>query len=238
MAFGSVGAIVTIIAGMSLFEQITPVSASTECVRAWPYMDAGCSRDGNVTAIATRSIRVIGLDRTAPAVVATAAPSEVSVPAVPAITPAIVAIAAAPEPARESAVEPTPSTDGSGRVAVVEQAQPSMPLSEEDLTFKAGASRRSGGAVAAKTDAAPKKPATPRKSARVDKPQFAKSQRTAPQIYELPDGRRITVYRGEGADGRRQRAAEAGRRYGEAFSSVDGERRGLAVNSGGFGGLY
>lgn len=232
MAFGGVGAIVAMIAGMSLLEQVSPLSASTECVHAWPYLDAGCSRDASITAIATRPIRVIALDRSAPAVVATAAPPEASAPAVPA-APAVVAIAPAPELVREPAAKPAPSTDGSSRVAVVEQAQPSIPLSDEDLTFKAGASHRSGGAVAArsdaKADAALKKPTSPRKNARV-----AKSQRNVPQTYELPDGRRVTVHRGEGADGRRLRAAEAGRRYGEAFSSVDGERRG----PWGFGGLY
>jgi hypothetical protein len=228
VAFGAIGAVVTVIAGMSLVEQVTPLSASTACVQAWPYLDAGCSRDASpMGATTVRPIRVIGLDRTAPVVV-TKAPSESSAPAVP----AAMAIAAAPVEVREPAVRPVPSTDGAGRVTTVEQPPPPILLSDEELTFKAGALHRSGMAVAAKADAAVKPPAPAPKNTRA-----AKSQRTAPQTYELPDGRRVTVHRGyrdEDADDRRLRAAEAGRRYGGSFGAIDGERRG----SWGLGGLY
>jgi hypothetical protein len=144
--------------------------------------------------------------------------------------------AAVQEPAARSlpftAARSLPFTDGSGSVTIADQVQPSIPLSDADLTFKAAALRRSGSALTAKTDAELKKPIAPRKSARV-----AKSPRTVPQSYELPDGRRITVHRGyrdEGADDGRPRAAEAGRRYSESFGGGDSERRG----PGRLGGLY
>jgi hypothetical protein len=87
-------------------------------------------------------------------------------------------------------------------------------------------------AVAAKADAALKTLTSPPKNTRA-----ARSKRTAPQAYELPDGRRVTVHRGyrdDDADGRRLRAAEAGRRYGGTFGGFDSERRGPS----GLGGLY
>lgn len=234
LAFGGVGAIVTLIAAMSLIEQVSPLSASSECVQALPRLDAGCSRDASAPgAKALGPIRVIGLDRNAGAVAAQPAPSEPapsesSVPAVPAaITAAVV-----PAVVREPAARPVSTTDGSGRAPTVEQSQPALQLSDEELTFKAGAQHRSGSTVAAKADVAPKPAASPRKSTRT-----AKQQRAVSQTYELPDGRRVTVHRGyrdDDADGRRLRAAEAGRRYGGSFGGGDGERRG----SWGLGGLY
>ena len=115
-------------------------------------------------------------------------------------------------------------------MATVLQSQPvtSMPLSDEELTFKAGAPRRPGAAVAT-TDDAVKSP-VPQKTVRGAKP-----RRAVTQIYEMPDGRRVTVHRGyRDDDDRRLRAAEAGRRYGESSGGFFGERR----SSWGFGGLY
>jgi hypothetical protein len=228
LGFGGVAVIVTVIAGLSLIEQVTPPSASSACGDARPLLDDGCGRDAGASGVASlRPIRVIDPDISFATATTEAVPPESSAPAV---VPATIAVE--PEPVREPSARPAPSTDGSGRVATVDHGQPSIPISDEELTFKAGAMHRSGGAVAAKADEAAKPQTPPQKRARA-----AKSQRAVTQTYELPDGRRVTVHRGhrdDDADGRRLRAAEAGRRYGGSFGAIDGERRG----SWGFGGLY
>jgi hypothetical protein len=227
LAFGGVGAIVAVIAGLSLIEQVTPLSASTECGQAGPTQNAGCRRDtGPVDVTVLRSIRAIGPDRTAAAVTTSAPPPASSMPVAPA---AILAVA--PTPVGGPAARSAPSTDGAGRAATVAQPQPAIAIADEELTFKSGAMHRSAGAL--RSDETAKPPAPPQKRARA----ASRPQRNAAQTYELPDGRSVTVHRGrrdDDADGRRLRAAEAGRRYGGWFGGADGERRG----SWGLGGLY
>jgi hypothetical protein len=221
LAFGGVAVAVGFIATLPLRDHVAPVA---ECRQSWPYLDAGCSGGSNVTH--TLPVRVIGIDRNAPAVIAKAAPAVVptSAPlAEPVIAASAVPTPAAPEPLLVAA--PQAATDGAGAPAV--RPPPpvaSAPISEEDLTFKAGGAYRPG-AAAVKEEAPPEPPKTK-----------AKPRRNVAQTYELSDGRRVTVHRGSrdvvDPEGRRVRAADVGARIDDGgFFGWRREPRNL-------GGLY
>jgi hypothetical protein len=224
----------------------------------WPYLDAGCSGDASPPRadLAVRPIRVIGLDRNAPAVVAKAVERPAAVPvavaAPAAVLPATIPLAAAGTAKTEAAktetakieaaktepvtapATPVPSTDGSGQFAAP-TTHPAMTVapvqfSEQDLTFKAGAvHRRSAGAAITKAqdnaaaaeerhEAAP----APRKVVRTAKRQ---EQR---QVYELPDGRRVTVFRRFAGE----QAAGNGGSFSDPFAGAFGGRRAAPGASG------
>jgi hypothetical protein len=238
LAFGAVGAVVTLIAGLALVEQVTPLSAAAGCSPSWPYLDANCGREGGGDVTVIRPIRVVGIDHNAPVVIAKAPAPESIVSPAP-VRPAAPAIASE----RPRATEP--STDGAGRAETIASPQPvespqpaasaqpvaSAPLPETELTFKAGSQRRPGVAAAAKDEAAHRPASTARKTVRSAKP-----ARAVTQTVELPDGRRVTVHRGYRNDNRGgwRMQAEAGRRYDDSPSGASGERR----SQWGLGGLY
>jgi hypothetical protein len=193
---------------------------------------------------------VIGIDRNAPAVVAKAAPAEArAVDTKPAVaTPpagAAPVIAKSDQPSALQRLQVSlpaqaaaATTDGAGRETTVKvevTANPApaaavTPISEEDLTFRTGAAHRPGAALAVKEEAAPPEPA--RKTA-------AQPRRTiSRQTVELPDGRRVTITRGnrevQDPYGRRVRAADMGPRFEDSPGGFFGARQ----EPRGLGGLY
>ena len=253
LAFAGVASVVTVIAASSLRDHVLTQPA-VACTQAWPYLDAGCGDRASAADLKTRPVRVIGIDRNAPAVVAKAAPMEATPPdvATPLVARPVVAEAGienvaksveqpasvelpAPLPHQVSLPEPTgAATDGAGReTTVVTNPPPAVavaPISEEDLTFRTGAAHRPGASVMVKEETAAPEPA--RKTA-------AKPRRTTTrQTVELPDGRRVTVTRGyrevQDPYGRRVRAADMGPRFEESPGGFFGARR----EPRGLGGLY
>ena len=244
LSLAGIGTAVALISVVSLVDLVAAPSPAGGCVQTWPYIDAGCGgRSASPTvAVATRPIRVVGLDSNAPAIVGKAVeqpvPAEVAAPA-PAPEPASLPVAAA-EPVATVSARSVPSTDGSGQSVAStgynELAAPPIvspiQFTEQELTFKAGAVHRRGpgpaagntkGVAAASDDGREIAPA-PRKAVRA-----AGKRREHKQVYELPDGRRVTVYRryaGEQASG-------AGT-YGEPMPGGFGYRR----SPGGPSGLY
>jgi hypothetical protein len=232
LAVGGVAVAVVAIAAFSLRDQVSPRPGAT-CTQAWPYIDAGCAEVATSADLPTRPVRVIGIDRNAPAVVARAVPSPIEIPrtAVPNIEIGDVAPASAmPATALRPAATPMPpATDGAGPETTVE-APPTIaaaPISEEDLTFKTGAVHRPG-AAAVKEEAAPE---PPRRAA-------AKPRRAATRAADTPDRRRGTVTRSDrevqDRYGRRVRAADIGPRFDGPFGGFFGGRR----EPRSLGGLY
>jgi hypothetical protein len=229
LAFGGVAVAVVVIAASSLGDQVAPRTGAA-CTQAWPYIDAGCAAPAAGSNLQTRPVRVIGIDRNAPVVVAKAASSPIASPQMATSVFESAPVAPPPAAALRQAEAPMPiGTDGAGHETTVE-TPPTMaaaPISEEDLTFKTGAVHRPGAAVA-KEEATPE---PPRKTA-------SKPRRAATRATDTPDGRRGAVTRGyrEGQelDGRRVRSADIGRRYDEPFGGFFGGRR----EPRSLGGLY
>jgi hypothetical protein len=242
LAFTGVALVVTVISVASLRDHALTQPA-VACTQAWPYLDAGCGNRTNAADRQTRPVRVIGIDRNAPAVVAKApadvTPKDVAAPVVAA--PALVAKSDEPPSSQALQVaspeQASAATDGAGRentatanATAKPPAVAAAPLSEEDLTFRTGAAHRPGAVVTAKEETVAPEPA--RKAA-------SKLRRTTTrQIVELPDGRRVTFTRGNREVRepyeRRMRAADMGPRFEEASGGFFGPRRGPR----GLGGLY
>jgi hypothetical protein len=247
LAFAGVATVVTVIAASSLRDHVLTQPA-VACTQAWPYLDAGCGDRAGAADLETRPVRVIGIDRNAPAVIAKAAPMAAtpSHVATPLVARSVVAEAGvekvaksveqpAPRPHQASAPDLTRAvTDGAGRETTVMTSPPPTvavaPISEEDLTFRTGAAHRPGASVIVREETAAPEPT--RKTA-------AKPRRTTTrQTVELPDGRRVTVTRGyrevQDPYGRRVRAADMGPRFEESPGGFFGARR----EPRGLGGLY
>lgn len=238
LSIAGIGTAVALISVMSLVDLVAAPSTAGGCVQTWPYLDAGCgSRTASPTAaVTTRPIRVVGLDSNAPAIVGKAVeqpvPALVAAPA-PAPEPASMPVAVA-EPVVTAAAASTPSTDGSGQTGAsnrhnglaVPPIVPPVQFTEQELTFKAGALHRRGTGLAAgknKEAVAVSEPApAPRKVVRT-----AGKRKQHKQVYELPDGRRVTVYRRYAGE---QGAGESG----EPMPGGFGHRR----SSGSLSGLY
>jgi len=243
LAFTGVALVVTIISVVSLRDHALNQS-TVACTQAWPYLDAGCGDRTSAADVQTRPVRVIGIVRNAPAVVAKAAPADVTPADVAAPVVAIPPVVAKPDepPAFQALQVPLPeqagaATDGAGRensTTANATAKPPVvaaaPISEEDLTFRTGAAHRPGASVTAKEETVAPEPA--RKAA--SKPR----RTTTRQTVELPDGRRVTITRGNREVPepyeRRMRAADMGPRFEEASGGFFGGRR----QPRGLGGLY
>lgn len=253
-----VGLVVVLIAGLSLADQMAWPSADSAvhapplapdavatpgvCWHDWPYIRTNCDDNpaGAATSAAatphTRQVRDAAVSSSAPAIGAPIVAATSFAPRAGTGTPPVATTDGAGPPAPSAS--PVPSAPPT-QIAATPAAAPSQ-LPERELTFKHGYALRRAVQAPAEAAASPA-PSAPAKLAQA-KPKRRKV-RTASQVYELPDGRRVVVHRRYGeaqADARTGWGgyAEAGpQRFTQRFGEPFGGRSGW-FNSGGNSALY